>query len=86
MEQNPAIDFRALLAQTRENVERVHTKKQFKIHLKQMGVTVFANAGEPHFVDGHTIALKDETRLLAAKFILWEAIPAAAPSQVTSMP
>ncbi len=68
--QEPALDFAALMARTQQIVHRVHAKKQFQSHLEQAGVTVFAGAGDAHFVDEHTIALGDGATLQGEKFIL----------------
>ena len=68
--QKPRVDFASLLTQTRNIVQRIHEKKQLQSHLEQAGVTVYANAGDAHFVDEHSVALGDGTTLQAEKFIL----------------
>jgi pyruvate/2-oxoglutarate dehydrogenase complex dihydrolipoamide dehydrogenase (E3) component len=68
--EKPTVDFALLLAQTRHTVHRIHEKKQLQSHLEQAGVAVFANAGDAHFVDEHSVALGDGTTLQAEKFIL----------------
>jgi pyruvate/2-oxoglutarate dehydrogenase complex dihydrolipoamide dehydrogenase (E3) component len=66
----PRVDFARLLARAQEIVYRVHEKKQLPAHLAQAGVAVFAQAGEARFVDPHTLALADGTRLTGRQIIL----------------
>ena len=66
----PKVDFAQVLAQTQKIVYRVHEKKQLLRHLEDSGVTVYADAGEARFIDAHTIALADDTRIEGKSFIL----------------
>ena len=66
----PGVDFAGLLASTQRTVYQIHEKKQLLKHLEQVGVTVYANAGQAQFVDPHTIELADGRALQGSKFIL----------------
>src|SRR6266702_4218969 len=68
--EKPTVDFAVLLARTQHVVYQIHEKKQLHYHLEQAGVTVFANAGEDHFVDEHSVMLGDGTTLQGKKFII----------------
>src|SRR2546430_5872937 len=68
--EKPTVDFAVLLARTQNVVQQIHEKKQLQRHLEQAGVTVFANAGEAHFVDEHSVMLGDGTTLQGKKFII----------------
>src|SRR6266480_2736270 len=68
--EKPTVDFAVLLARTQHVVQQIHEKKQLQRHLEQAGVTVFANAGEAHFVDEHSVMLGDGTTLQGKKFII----------------
>jgi dihydrolipoamide dehydrogenase len=66
----PGLDFARLMAHTQQTVYRLHEKKQLVAHLQESGVTVYTGTGSAQFVDEHSIALGDGTRLQADKFIL----------------
>ena len=66
----PSVDWPALLTRTQQTIYRLQEKKQLLTHLAQSGVTVLAEVGQAHFVDGHTLALSNGTTLVAEKFIL----------------
>ncbi len=66
----PTVDFRRLLVRAQQVVYSVHEKKQLVDHLHQAGVKVIASAGGAQFVDAHTVALPDGTRLEGEKFII----------------
>src|SRR6266550_4211003 len=68
--EKPTVEFAVLLARTQHVVHQIHEKKQLHYHLEQAGVTVFANAGEAHFVDEHSVMLGDGTTLQGKKFII----------------
>jgi len=68
--EQPTIDIAQLMARTQEKVYTIHEKKQLRGHLEQAGVTVYAEVGDAHFVDEHTLGLGDGTRLEGIKFIL----------------
>lgn len=67
---NPALNFRRLLERTREIVQHVHQKKQLHENLRQAGVELFTGVGHASFINEHTIALANGTRLDAEKFII----------------
>ncbi len=66
----PAVDFQRLIDRTQSVVYLIHEKKQVSGHLSAMGVGVYENAGDAHFVDEHTVALPDGTQLQADKIIV----------------
>jgi pyruvate/2-oxoglutarate dehydrogenase complex dihydrolipoamide dehydrogenase (E3) component len=66
----PSIDFAELLARAQQIVYIIHEKKQLQALLKEAGVAVYTNAGSAQFVDEHTLALADGSRLHGDKFIL----------------
>ncbi len=68
--EQPVVDLAQLMARTQQIVYTVHEKKQLLKHLEDVGVYLYAQQGEARFVDGYTIALRDETLLQAEKFIL----------------
>jgi len=65
----PQVDFARLLERTQRVVYQIHEKKQLTSHLRRVGVELFANAGDAHFIDSHTIAFASGT-LQADKFII----------------
>lgn len=67
---DPAVDFRRLLDKAQEVVYTVHEKKQLYSHLAAAGVDLYTGHGPAHFVDSHTVAMEDGTRLIGDKFIL----------------
>jgi pyruvate/2-oxoglutarate dehydrogenase complex dihydrolipoamide dehydrogenase (E3) component len=68
--ERPALDFARLMARTQQVVYQIHEKKQLLAHLEQAGVAVYSDVGPAHFLDPHTLALPDGSRLEADKFIL----------------
>ena len=68
--EKPTVDFPELMARVQQTVYAIHEKKQLVGHLEQAGATVYANAGDAHFVDEHTLELGDGTRLQGTKFIV----------------
>ncbi|MFP4439177.1 MAG: dihydrolipoyl dehydrogenase family protein [Chloroflexaceae bacterium] len=66
----PEVNFSRLLERMHEIVQHVHDKKQLHENLRQSGVELFTGVGDAHFVDEHTVALADGTRLQAEKFII----------------
>ena len=66
----PSVDFAGLLDLTQKTVYRIHEKKQLIAHLEEAGATVYTGSGDTQFVDEHTIATANGTRLQAEKFIL----------------
>ena len=68
--ERPAVDFSRLVAETQHTVYRMHEKKQLLDHLRQAGASVFADVGDAHFVDEHTVELADGTRLQGEKIII----------------
>jgi dihydrolipoamide dehydrogenase len=70
MGERPTLDFAQLLARTQHTVYTLHEKKQLLGHLEQSGVTVYTDAGEARFVDGHTLSLAGDRQIEASKIIL----------------
>lgn len=68
--EKPDVDFVRLLERTQEIVYRIHEKKQLLNRLAQSDVEVYSEVGDAQFVDAHTLALADGTKLEGAKFIL----------------
>ncbi len=68
--ERPTVDLPVLLARTQQAIYQLHEKKQLLSHLRQAGVTVFAEVGDVRFVDEHTLGLPDGTRLQGAQFVL----------------
>lgn len=68
--QPPELEFDRLPAQTRQVVDQMHQKKQLIAHLERAAVAVYANTGTAQFVDEHTFALGNGSRLQAENFIL----------------
>ncbi len=66
----PRLDFARLMAKTQQVVYGIHEKKQLINTLQDAGVSVYLGVGPAKFVDPHTIALGDGTRLQASKFII----------------
>lgn len=66
----PQLDFAAVMQRTQQIVYQVQEKKQLLDHLNDVGVEVFAHAGNTHFVDAHTVALEDGRHIRAKKFVL----------------
>jgi pyruvate/2-oxoglutarate dehydrogenase complex dihydrolipoamide dehydrogenase (E3) component len=68
--EKPTVDFATLLALTRHTVHRIHEKKRLQSHLEQVGVMVYANAGNARFIDERSVALGDGTILQGENEIL----------------
>ena len=68
--ESPELDMERLLSRVQQTVYKIHEKKQIIYHLNQAGAKVLENAGEAHFVDGHTLELGDGSELRADKFIV----------------
>jgi pyruvate/2-oxoglutarate dehydrogenase complex dihydrolipoamide dehydrogenase (E3) component len=66
----PAVDFAALMARAQQVVYTIHEKKQLLNHLTRAGATVMVEVKGAQFLDEHTLALADGTRLHGEKFIL----------------
>jgi pyruvate/2-oxoglutarate dehydrogenase complex dihydrolipoamide dehydrogenase (E3) component len=66
----PSIDFVRLIQRTQQVVYSIHEKKQLINVLQQAGVQVHAGVGPAQFIDLHTLALADGSRLHAQKFVL----------------
>lgn len=66
----PVTDFERLIQRTQQVVYSIHEKKQLINVLQEAGVEVHAGVGQAQFVDPHSVALPDGTRLEAHKFVL----------------
>lgn len=66
----PRLDFDQLMQRAAQVVYTIHEKKQLIGHLRDVGVQVFSEVGEAHFLDAHTVALPDGRQLEADRFIL----------------
>src|SRR5918996_844246 len=66
----PTVDFVRLLNRTEQIVETVHQKKRLRAHLEAADVRVLDGIGDARFLDGHTLALGDESSVQGEKFIL----------------
>jgi dihydrolipoamide dehydrogenase len=66
----PAVDFVRLLNRTQRIVYEVQEKKQLRSQLEAAGVSVLDRTGDATFVDGHTLALGDGSRVSGETFII----------------
>jgi pyruvate/2-oxoglutarate dehydrogenase complex dihydrolipoamide dehydrogenase (E3) component len=66
----PKVDFTQVMKRVQQVVYTMHEKKQLADYLTQAGVDVHIDVGEAAFIDAHTIALKDGTKLEAERFII----------------
>jgi dihydrolipoamide dehydrogenase len=66
----PAVDFARLLDRTQRIVHQVQEKKQLKRQLEAAGASVVDRSGDARFVDPHTLALGDGSRVSAEKFVV----------------
>jgi pyruvate/2-oxoglutarate dehydrogenase complex dihydrolipoamide dehydrogenase (E3) component len=66
----PILDYRRLLARTREVVHDVREHAARREQLEKVGVTIYDNSGTARFVDGHTIETGRGLRLRTDKIIL----------------
>jgi pyruvate/2-oxoglutarate dehydrogenase complex dihydrolipoamide dehydrogenase (E3) component len=66
----PKVDFAQVMKRVQQVVYTMHEKKQLADHLTQAGVETYIDVGEASFIDAHTIALKDGTKLAAERFII----------------
>ena len=66
----PALDYRRLLARVREVTGDVRAHAALRDELDQAGVTIYERAGIARFVDPHVIESDDGPRLRAAKVIV----------------
>src|SRR5215217_1503709 len=66
----PGVDFARLLNRTQRIVYEIQEKKQLRKQLETAGARVFDRTGDAAFLNGHTLALGDGTRLSGEKFIV----------------
>jgi pyruvate/2-oxoglutarate dehydrogenase complex dihydrolipoamide dehydrogenase (E3) component len=66
----PEVDFARLLNRTQRIVYEVQEKKQLRKQLETAGASVVDRVGDARFVDGHTLALRDGSRVSGAKFVV----------------
>jgi len=67
---DPHLDYPRLLARVREVIEQVHSLTPFRADLERLGVTIYEDAGNVHFVDSHTVEGDRGIRLEGDKIIL----------------
>ncbi len=68
--QPPEVDFGAVMRRTKAVVEEVHAKKQLVAHLEAVGITVYTEAGNAHFVDAHTLQTEHLGQVQGDRFVL----------------
>ena len=66
----PAVDFARLLNRTQRIVYEIQEKKQLRRQLEAAGATVMDRTGDARFVDPHTLALGDGSRVAGEKFVV----------------
>ena len=66
----PEVDFARLLNRTQRIVYEVQEKKQLRKQLEAAGASVLDGSGDARFVDEHTLALGDGTRVSGEKFVV----------------
>jgi pyruvate/2-oxoglutarate dehydrogenase complex dihydrolipoamide dehydrogenase (E3) component len=66
----PILEYRRVLARTREVVDHVREHSIRREHLERVGVTICEQSGTARFLDPHTIDTETGLRLEADKFIL----------------
>ena len=66
----PEVDFARLLNRTQRIVYEVQEKKQLRRQLEAAGAVVLDRTGGATFVDGHTLALGDGSRVSGEKFVV----------------
>jgi pyruvate/2-oxoglutarate dehydrogenase complex dihydrolipoamide dehydrogenase (E3) component len=66
----PAVDFARVLNRTQRIVYEVQEKKQLRRQLEVAGASVMDQAGDARFVDAHTLALGDGSRISGEKFVV----------------
>src|SRR5687767_828092 len=66
----PAVDFARLLNRTQRIVYEVQEKKQLRRQLEAAGARAMDRTGDARFVDDHTLALGDGSRISGEKFIV----------------
>lgn len=66
----PQVDFAAALQRTQQVVYEIHEKKQLLDHLRDVRINVYAEAGNAHFVDAHTIALENGETIQGDRIIV----------------
>src|SRR5215831_8011013 len=67
---DPHLDYPRLLARVREVIEQVHSLTPFRADLERLGVAIYEDAGNVHFVDSHTVEGDRGIRLEGDKIIL----------------
>lgn len=68
--ERPEVDFALLLNRTQRIVYEVQEKKQLRRQLEAAGAVVLDRAGGAAFVDGHTLALGDGSRVSGERFVV----------------
>src|SRR5215213_9585551 len=66
----PEVDFVQLLNRTQRIVYEVQEKKQLRRQLEAAGASVLDRTGDATFVDSHTLALGDGSRVSGEKFVV----------------
>lgn len=66
----PTVDFAAVMQRTQDVVQEMHDKKQLLQHLRRVGITVYDQAGETHFVDAATLHSAAHGDIRGGRFVL----------------
>lgn len=70
LEKRPTVDFAVVMKRTKAVVDEVHDKKQLAKHLEDIGITVYNQCGDSHFVDPYTLQTENQDRIESQRFVL----------------
>lgn len=66
----PRLDFEQVIARTQQVIDQLQEKKQLIDHLTDVGIRVYAEAGNASFVDPHTIQMAGTGETIQGKTII----------------
>jgi pyruvate/2-oxoglutarate dehydrogenase complex dihydrolipoamide dehydrogenase (E3) component len=70
LDERPKVDFAEVMRRTKAVVDEVHDKKQLETHLEEVGIAVYNQAGDTHFVDAHTLQTANYGKVTGQRFVL----------------
>lgn len=70
LNERPTVDFASVMNRTQQVVYQIHEKKQLLDHLAEVQVQTFAEVGDAHFIDPHTVQPQRSDAIQGEKFVL----------------
>lgn len=70
MAERPTVDFATVMQRTKSVVDEIHEKKQLELHLEDVGIAVYTQAGNTTFLDEHTLQTANYGNIAGQRFVL----------------